>query len=396
MVFRVRLQLSTMMFLQFFAWGTWYVTLGTYLAAIGFSGTDIGNAYSAAAWAALVSPLFVGLIADRFFAAQRVLGVLHLLAAGCLFWASTLSEPGPFFYALLLMMLCYMPTIALINAVCFHQMEDAGSEFPKVRVLGTLGWIVAGWLVGTLQIESTALPMRIAALASVATGLFALSLPHTPPRSVVKKVGVSDVLGLEALGLLRERSFAMFALGSLLVSIPLAFYYNFANLFLNEIGVHNAAGKMTFGQMSEIFFMLLMPFFFRHLGVKKMLLIAMAAWALRYVLFADGTPWMLYAAILLHGICFDFFFLTGQIYVDRYAGAQMRASAQGLIALLTYGVGALIGANVSGAIVESFATDSGHAWSQIWLLPAAMAAAVFVLFALLFNEDGRGASNAAD
>ena len=188
----------------------------------------------------------------------------------------------------------------------------------------------------------------------------------------------------------------MFALGSLLVSIPLAFYYNFANLFLNEIGVHNAAGKMTFGQMSEIFFMLLMPFFFRHLGVKKMLLIAMAAWALRYVLFADGTPWMLYAAILLHGICFDFFFLTGQIYVDRYAGAQMRASAQGLIALLTYGVGALIGANVSGAIVESFATDSGHAWSQIWLLPAAMAAAVFVLFALLFNEDGRGASNAAD
>ncbi len=386
MEFRIRLQLSSMMFLQFFAWGIWYVTLGTYLASIGFSGTDIGDAYSAAAWAALVSPFFVGLVADRFFAAQRVLGVLHLLAAGFLLLASTIKDPNAFFYALLLMMLCYMPTLALVNAVCFHQMDDAGEEFPKVRVLGTMGWIVAGWLVGTLQIESTVQPMQMAAMASVLTGVCAFFLPRTPPRAAGQKVGVADVLGFEALALLRDRSFAVFAVGSLLVSVPLAFYYNFANLFLNEIGVQNAAGKMTFGQMSEIFFMLLMPFFFRHLGTKKMLLIAMAAWALRYVLFADGAIWMIYGGILLHGICFDFFFVTGQVYVDRRAGPQIRARAQGFIALLTYGVGALIGAKISGRIVEHFSTDGGHSWGHIWPVPALMAAVVFALFALLFKE----------
>ena len=386
MKLRVRLQLSTGMFLQFFAWGTWYVTLGTYLSTIGFGGTDIGDAYSAAAWAALVSPFFVGLIADRFFAAQRVLGLLHLAASACLFWVSTLTDPTAFFFGLLLMMLCYMPTVALTNAVCFHQMSDAGSEFPTVRVFGTIGWIAAGWLVGMLGIESTALPMKIAACASVLTGVFAFFLPHTPPRAAGQRTRIADVLGLNALALLRDRSFAVFAIGSLLVSIPLAFYYNFANLFLNEIGVQNAAGKMTFGQMSEIVFMLLMPFFFRHLGVKKMLLVAIGAWALRYVLFAEGAEWMLYAGILLHGICFNFFFVTGQIYVDRHAGSSLRASAQGFIALLTYGVGALIGAKASGYMVEQFSTDGGHAWSQIWPIPAAMALVVFILFAFLFNE----------
>jgi nucleoside transporter len=386
MDFKIRLQLSTMMFLQYFAWGAWYVTLGTYLATLDFSGTDIGDAYSAAGWAALVSPFFVGMVADRFFAAQKVLGVLHLLAAGCLFWASSITEPNAFFYALLLLMLCYMPTLALVNAVCFHQMKDPGEQFPNVRVLGTIGWIAAGWLVGTMEIETTVLPMQIAAVASVLTGLFAFVLPHTPPRAAGQKIGVADVLGLKAMRLLADRSFAVFAFGSLLVSIPLAFYYNFANLFFNEIGMHNAAGKMTFGQMSEILFMVLMPFFFRRLGIKKMLLVGMAAWALRYALFAEGDMWMLYAGILLHGICFDFFFVTGQIYVDRRAGADIRASAQGLVALLTYGVGALIGAKVSGRVVEHFTIEGGHQWQQIWPLPAAMAAVVFVLFALLFRE----------
>jgi len=386
---KIRLQLSTMMFLQYFAWGAWYVTLGTYLAALDFAGTDIGDAYSAAGWAALVSPFFVGMVADRFFAAQKVLGVLHLLAAVCLIWASTVTDTNTFFYALLLLMLCYMPTLALVNAVSFHQMKDPGEQFPNVRVLGTVGWIAAGWLVGTLDIEATALPMQIAAAASLLTGLYAFTLPHTPPRAVGQKVGVADVLGLKAMRLLADRSFAVFAFGSLLVSIPLAFYYNFANLFLNEIGMDNAAGKMTFGQMSEILFMLLMPFFFRRLGIKKMLLIGMAAWALRYGLFAAGETWMLYAGILLHGICFDFFFVTGQIYVDRRAGAEIRASAQGLVALLTYGIGALLGAKISGRVVEHFTTDTGHQWRDIWPLPAVMALVVLVLFALLFTEKNK-------
>jgi len=386
---KIRLQLSTMMFLQYFAWGAWYVTLGTYLAALDFAGTDIGDAYSAAGWAALVSPFFVGMVADRFFAAQKVLGVLHLLAAVCLIWASTVTDTNTFFYALLLLMLCYMPTLALVNAVSFHQMKDPGEQFPNVRVLGTVGWIAAGWLVGTLDIEATALPMQIAAVASLLTGLYAFTLPHTPPRAVGQKVGVADVLGLKAMRLLADRSFAVFAFGSLLVSIPLAFYYNFANLFLNEIGMDNAAGKMTFGQMSEILFMLLMPFFFRRLGIKKMLLIGMAAWALRYGLFAAGETWVLYAGILLHGICFDFFFVTGQIYVDRRAGAEIRASAQGLVALLTYGIGALLGAKISGRVVEHFTTDTGHQWRDIWPLPAVMALVVLVLFALLFTEKNK-------
>ena len=389
MNFRMRLQLSVGMFLQHFSSGTWYVTLGTYLSTLGFSGTDIGDAYSAAAWAALASPFFVGLIVDRFFPAQRVLSLLHLMTAACLLGISFLEEPTEFFWGLLLLKLCYMPTIALTDAVCFNQMNDAVSEFPRVRIFGSIGWIVAGWLVGVLGIESTQLPIKIAIFAFMLTGIYAFFLPHTSPRAAGQQISVANVPGLNALSLLRNRSFAIFSLGSLFFSIPIAFYYNFANLFLNETGMQNAAGKMTFGQMSEIVFLLFMPFFFRYLGIKKMLLISTAAWALRYTFFTGGALWMLYAGILLHGICFNFFFVTGQIYVDRYAGSLLRASAQGFFALLTYGVGALIGSKLSGHMVEHFSAEGGRAWSQIWLIPSVMAIAAFVFFAFLFSEQKR-------
>jgi nucleoside transporter len=272
-------------------------------------------------------------------------------------------------------------------------MSDPSREFPMVRVLGTIGWIVAGLIIGTLGLEATAVPMRIAAAASVALGLFCLVLPHTPPERSAR-VGIRDVLGLDALKLLGERSFAVFVLGSFLICIPLQFYYAFANPFLNELNVSNAAGKMTFGQMSEIFFMLVMPWFFRRLGVKYMLLIGMAAWATRYLLFANGNNgplvWMLYAGILLHGICYDFFFVTGQIYVDRKAPPDLRAAAQGLIAFVTLGVGMFIGSWLSGRVVDSFViAGSGdavrHAWDRIWLVPAIGSAAVLLLFAFLFR-----------
>jgi nucleoside transporter len=391
MLLSVRLKLSAMMFLQYFVWGAWYVTMGTWLGeTLHFSGEQIGLAAGTTALAAMISPFFVGMVADRFLATERILGGLHLAGGAVLVYASMQHAFGPFYGVLLAYALCYMPTLALSNSISFHQMTDPAREFPPIRVLGTIGWIVAGLCVGTLGLEATAMPMRIAAAGSVALGLFCFALPHTPPQTK-GRVTLRDVLGLDALGLLRERSFAIFVLGSFLICIPLQFYYAFANLFLNELHVSNAAGKMTLGQMSEIFFMLVMPWFFRRLGVKRMLLVGMAAWTARYTLFAYGDNgalvWMLYAGILLHGICYDFFFVTGQIYVDQKAPGDLRAAAQGFIAFVTLGVGMLIGSWVSGRVVDAFRVEAtGHAWNRIWLAPAGAAAAVLVLFALYFRS----------
>ena len=391
----VRLKLSAMMFLQYFVWGAWYVTMGTWLGeTLRFSGEQIGLAAGTTALAAMISPFFVGMVADRFLSTERILGALHLAGGLVLFAASAQTTFGSFYGVLLLYTLCYMPTLALSNSISFQQMRDPEREFPPIRVLGTIGWIVAGLVIGTLRLEATPAPMRIAGAGSIALGLFCFALPHTPPQKKAR-VTMRDVLGLDALRLLGERSFAVFVLGSFLICIPLQFYYAFANLFLNELHVANAAGKMTLGQMSEIFFMLVMPWFFRRLGVKYMLLVGMAAWMARYALFAFGDNaalvWMLYGGILLHGICYDFFFVTGQIYVDQKAPADLRAAAQGFIAFVTLGVGMLIGSWVSGRVVDAFRTDGAHAWTQVWLVPAAGAAAVFVLFALFFRtrEAGR-------
>jgi nucleoside transporter len=379
------------MFLQYFVWGAWSVTMGTWLGrTLGFSGEQIGLAAGTTALAAMMSPFFVGMIADRFLATEKILATLHLVGGLILFYGSTMSAFGPFYTVLLGYALCYMPTLALSNSLSFRQMQDPVREFPSIRVLGTIGWIVAGLLVGTLGLEATAVPMRLAAVASVLLGLFCFALPHTPPTRS-RRASMTDVLGLEALRLLRERSFAIFVLGSFLICIPLQFYYAFANPFLNEIQVVNAAGKMTLGQMSEIGFMLVMPLFFRRLGVKNMLLVGMAAWTARYLLFAygDNGPlvWMLYAGILLHGICYDFFFVTGQIYVDRKAPPDLRAAAQGLIAFVTLGLGMFIGSWVSGRIVDAFALPGGgHVWARIWIVPAASAGAVLILFALFFRS----------
>ncbi|HJZ73492.1 MAG TPA: nucleoside permease [Vicinamibacterales bacterium] len=388
----VRAKLSTLMFLQYFVWGAWYVTMGTWLGStLHFSGEQIGLAAGTTAVAAIISPFFVGMVADRFMATETILALLHVAGGAVLFLASLQTTFPPFYAVLLVYALCYMPTLALSNSLSFRQMADPGREFPPIRVLGTIGWIVAGLFIGTLGLEATARPLQIAAAGSIVLGLFCLVLPHTPPiPKPGQRVTFASVLGLDALKLLGERSFAVFVLGSFLVCIPLQFYYAFANLFLNELNVSNAAGKMTLGQMSEIFFMLVMPWFFQRLGVKWMLLVGMAAWTARYAFFAFGTHadlvWMLYAGILLHGICYDFFFVTGQIYVDRKAPPDLRAAAQGFIAFVTLGVGMFIGSWASGRVVDLFARPGGHDWHQIWLVPAAGAAFVFVVFALFFRE----------
>ena len=386
----VRMRLSVMMFLQYFVWGSWAVTMGTWLGGMGFSGAEIGLAYGTMAIGAMIAPFFVGMVADRFFASERILAVLHLLGGGLMYTASLQTSFATFYPVMLAYCLCFMPTLSLSTSITFDHINDPAKEFPRIRVLGTVGWIVVGLMIGQMGVETTALPLRIAAGVSVALGLFALALPHTPQHAKGKQVTVRDVLGLDALALLKDRSFAVFVVGSFLLCIPLQFYYTFTNVFLNEVGMAAPAAKMTLGQMSEVGFMLLMPFFFARFGLKKIMLAGMAAWAIRYTLFAFGdagpSAWMLYAGIILHGICYDFFFVSGQIYVDQRASVAFRAAAQGFLAFVTLGMGNFLGSWASGRIVDAYAiAGGGHDWTSIWLIPAAGAAVILVIFALLFN-----------
>ena len=391
-------RLSVLMFLQFFVWGAWFVTLGTYLNGLGFSGTDIGSAYLTNNIGAIVAPFFVGMIADRLFASERICGVLHLAGGMILYYVSTLERVDEIIVSLLVYNACYMSSLALTNSIGFAHLKSPDTQFPSVRVWGTIGWIIAGLTISfvlagfTDNVEATRLPMTMAAACSVVLGLYCFTLPHTPPAAKGNHVRFSDVLGIDALALFKDRSFALFALSSLLICIPLAFYYSFANLFLNELGMQGVAAKMSLGQMSEAMFMLAMPLCFRRLGVKWMLLAGMVAWVVRYGLFAYGSMDLvgfLYLGILLHGVCYDFFFVTGQIYVNQQAAPEIRASAQGFLALITYGVGMAIGTYLAGMVVDAHLIEGGHEWRSIWLLPCAFAAAIAVLFALVFREPER-------
>jgi nucleoside transporter len=336
----------------------------------------------------MISPFFIGMVADRFFAAQKIMGVLHILGGILLFLATQIADNTAFYWVIVFYSLLYMPTIALSNSIAFQQMTDPGKQFPWIRVFGTIGWIVAGIMIGQLGIEKTPSTFIMAAAASVGLGVFSFILPDTPPKG--KSTGAGSAIGTEAFVLFKDNAYLIFFIAAILVCIPLSFYYGFANLFLNESGMQNVAGKMILGQFSEAIFILAIPFLFNQIGVKKMLMLGMAAWILRYVCFAfgnvDANLWMLYAGIILHGICYDFFFVTGYMYTEKKAGEKIKNAAQGLFTFATYGVGMFIGTWFSGFSTDYYTTDGVHQWKNIWFVPAFIAVFVLVYFILFFKE----------
>jgi len=385
-----------MMFLQFFVWGAWYVTVGIFMGENGMS--HISHwAYTVGPLAAVISPFFLGMIADRYFDVEKVLGVMHLLGGVAILAAPFYAgSPVTFIILLAIHMLCYMPTIGLTNTLAFHNITDQEKQFPLIRVFGTLGWIAAGVLVSLgLNAETTAIPFYVAGGASILMGVFSFTLPNTPPPAASRgKITAREILGLDALQKLSSPSFFVFILSSFLICIPLAAYYNFAPIFANDVGLANVAFKMSFGQMSEVLFMLAMPFFFRRLGVKWMLVVGMGAWVLRYALFAMAAPagvvWMIVGGILLHGICYDFFFVTGQIYVDKKSTPEIRGQAQGLLVLITLGLGMLIGAQVAGWLNNFYKAGgdalTATAWQSFWWIPAVFAGAIMLFFMFAFKD----------
>lgn len=399
----VQARLSGMMFLEFFIWGAWYATIAVYMSNNGME--DLTHwPFTVNPIAAIFAPFFVGLIADRYFATEKVLGTLHII--GGIIMALTpqaVNNPLIFIIMLLAYNLCYMPTMSLANTLSFHNISDQEKEFPVIRVFGSIGWIVAGLTVSFVLVafvsdgirpEATALPLYLTAGASIILGLYSFTLPHTPPPAKGETVSLRSIIGVDALKQLGSKSFYIFLASSLLICIPLAAYYNFTQLYLGNAGFQNIAATQTIGQVSEVLFMLLMPFFFIRLGVKWMLGVGMLAWVLRYTLFALGAPdvttWMILGGIALHGICYDFFFVTGQIYVDIKAFDKIRGQAQGLIVLITYGIGMLIGAQFAGLAFNLFLGEQSaltlDQWYSFWWLPAGFAAAVFVFFIITFND----------
>ena len=389
------------MFLQYFIWGAWYVTAATYMSKIlNSSGAEIGNTYSAFAFAAIISPFFVGAIADRYFSAQKAMGALHLIGGLLLLYLTQVSSSFLFLLIVLFYSLMYMPTVALSNNIVFANVSDTGKVFPIIRFFGTFGWIIAGLVIGSniifgqkfglgLEANNTTLPYTfyIASGASILLGVFSFTLPDVPPKGKTD----NSSFGLEALVLLKDKSYLIFFISAVLICIPLSFYYSFANVFLNDIGMEGAAGKMILGQVSDAIFILSIPLLYYRLGVKNILIIGIAAWALRFFFFSNGDMsddyyWMLMAGIVLHGICYDFFFVTGYMYTENKAGEKIKNAAQGLFTVATYGIGMTIGSWFSGIITDSYTVDGIKNWAEIWMIPAYISGAVLLFLMIFFKE----------
>ena len=386
------LRLATMVFFHYFVWSCWYNTMAVYLGKLNFTGTQIGLAYGTTAIGALVSPFLIGVIADRYVPAQRLLGGLHLLGAGLLWWISQQTSFGSFYPSLILYTLTYMAGHGLINTITLSHAPNPAKWFPIIMAAAAAGWIAAANVINFAALADNNGMFKLACAVAVAIGLYSLTLPNTPPKGDSGPVSASKLLGLDALKLFKDRSFATFMVSSFLICIPLSFYFTWTGAFLSEMNVADYASKMTLGQVSEVCFLLLLPLLLPFLGVKRILILGMAAWAVRFTLFAyfhqqPTATWMVLGGILLHGMCYDFIFVMGRMYVDKAAGEGLRASAQGLIAVFTHGAGMLVGSILSGVVAQHY-TDANkvHDWKAIWLVPALMSAALIPVFLGLFRE----------
>ena len=395
------LLLQLMVFLHYFVWGAWFVTMGTYLhSTLKFEGAQIGLAYGSTAIGAMVSPFFAGIIADRFFATQRLLGCLHLVGAALLYYVSTTKSFGAFYPALIAYTITYMAGHGLTNALTLHHAKNPAKEFPLVMLMGSIGWIAAGLVVSALNFEDSAGMFHLAAGAALVMGLYSFTLPNTPPKGAGAPINLRTMLGLDALKLMRDRSFATFMICSFLICVPLSFYFSWMHVFMGEMNIDKIAMKMTGAQVSDVVFLLLLPFLLRRLGVKGILILGMVAWTVRFGLLtqsvqASGTAWMIFVAIAVHGMCYDYIFVMGRMYVDERATPDIRAATQGFHAFVTLGAGMFIGSMLAGIVGQHYtnAADNSHAWKNIWLVPAVMSAVLIVIFAVLFKDGGEKAKS---
>ncbi|MFM1934154.1 MAG: hypothetical protein RL360_1034 [Bacteroidota bacterium] len=380
----------SMMFLMFFGWGAWYGQMSKYLLDnLHATGDQVGNAYTTFAIASIFAPFFVGLISDRFFAAQKVMGFLNILGGVILYFLSLERDPEAFFWYILAYTLCFAPNLALSNSIAMNQMSNPEKEFPSIRVTGTIAWIVVTNIIGFYALGDKVAIFEIAMYTSFLLGIYSFTLPNTPPKGD-KNASVAQILGLDALKLFKDRSFLIFFISSILICIPLSFYYAMANPSLTDSHMSNVENKMSLGQASEVIFMLLIPIAFTRLGVKKMLVVGLVAWIIRFLCFGYGdgisSEWILYIGIILHGVCYDFFFVTGQIYTDQKAGEKIKNSAQGLITFATYGIGMGIGSKLSGIVLDYYTVNDIKDWQSVWMVPAAIAGVVLLLFVFFFSE----------
>ena len=386
----VKFQLMSMMFLMFFGWGAWYGQMSKYLLDnLHATGDQVGNAYTTFAIASIFAPFFVGLISDRFFAAQKVMGFLNILGGVILYFLSLERDPEAFFWYILAYTLCFAPNLALSNSIAMNQMSNPEKEFPSIRVTGTIAWIVVTNIIGFYALGDKVAIFEIAMYTSFLLGIYSFTLPNTPPKGD-KNASVAQILGLDALKLFKDRSFLIFFISSILICIPLSFYYAMANPSLTDSHMSNVENKMSLGQASEVIFMLLIPIAFTRLGVKKMLVVGLVAWIIRFLCFGYGdgisSEWILFIGIILHGVCYDFFFVTGQIYTDQKAGEKIKNSAQGLITFATYGIGMGIGSKLSGIVLDYYTVNDVKNWQAVWMVPAAIAGVVLLLFVFFFSE----------
>ena len=385
-----RIQLMAMMFLLYFIWGSWYGQMSKYMfTTLGASGAQVGSAYAAFSIAMIIAPFFIGMIADRYFAAQKVLGILSLAGAVILYFLGEVKDPDTFFWVILLYCITFAPSMSLTTSIAMQQVRDTEKDFPPIRVMGTVAWIAVTNIIGYFGFGDSAMIFKLSMFTAAFLGVYSFFLPNTPPKPG-KNTSFSDILGLDAFTLFRDRSFAIFFVSSLLICIPLSFYYAMANPSLTDSGMLNVENKMSLGQVSEVVFMLLIPFAFSRFGVKWMLVVGLIAWIVRFIGFGYGnasSEWLLYLAIVLHGVCYDFFFVTGQIYTDGKAGEKYRSSAQGLISIATYGIGMGIGSWLAGYVADIYTVEGVKNWTSIWMVPAGIAGVVLILFVLFFKDN---------